>query len=185
MRKYIIRICLCLAVLLTGVTLSSCDENNTWLNFIKNLIGTNTTYVYSGNATYQCLSEPNSDGAYTKTLAEFSAQNVQVQLTTSSANETLATVVLPAASTNGLSISAITISNLTMQSTTSSTTLTVGDNAYIDGTLSYNGKSVEASNLYITEASATSGVITLKLTVYFGEMSEAVNFTYSGKVISQ
>lgn len=185
MKKMIFRACLCMAILCTGVAVSSCDENSTWLNFIKNLIGTNTTYTYQGNASYQCLAEPNSEGAYTKTVANFTAQNSQVQLTTTSANETLATLVLPAASTSGVSISAITLSNLAMTSTTSATTLTVGDDAYIDGTITANGQTLEASNLYITSASATSGVITLEMTIYFGDNAQAVNYKYSGQVVQQ
>lgn len=109
MKKILFRMCLAAAVLCSSITVSSCDENSPWLQIIKNLLGTNTTYTYSGTATYQCLSEPNSQGAYTKTLANFSQQSSQVSLTTTSVNETEATVVLPAASQNGVSMSAVTL----------------------------------------------------------------------------
>ena len=45
MKKIISRMCLCLAILCTGVTVSSCDESNSWLEIIKNLIGINATYT--------------------------------------------------------------------------------------------------------------------------------------------
>ena len=114
MKKILFRMCLAAAILCTGITVSSCDENSPWLQIIQNLLGTNTTYTYSGTATYQCLSEPNSQGAYTKTLADFSKQNSQVSLTTTSVNETEATVVLPAVSQNGVTMSAVTLSGLFM-----------------------------------------------------------------------
>ncbi len=77
MKKILFRMCLAAAVLCSSITVSSCDENSPWLQIIKNLLGTNTTYTYSGTATYQCLSEPNSQGAYTKTLANFSSRAVR------------------------------------------------------------------------------------------------------------
>lgn len=174
-----------MVILFTGVAVSSCDENSTWMQILKNLIGSNTTYVYSGSASYQCLAEPNEAGAYTKTLANFTTQNSQVTLTTTSINETSATLVLPAVSSNGVSISAITLSNLQMTSTEAATTLSVGDGSYIDGTITANGQTLEASNLYITAASATSGIITLEMTIYFGDNAQAVNYKYSGKVVQQ
>ena len=74
---------------------------------------------------------------------------------------------------------------------TSATSLSVGDNSYIDGQITYKGKTYEASNLYITKASATSGVITMQLTLYFGTVNSngaypaAVNVKYSGQAIAQ
>lgn len=84
-----------------------------------------------------------------------------------------------------MSISAITLSNLQMISTEAATTLSVGDGSYIDGTITANGQTLEASNLYITAASATSGIITLEMTIYFGDNAQAVNYKYSGKVVQQ
>lgn len=55
MKKILFRMCLAAAILCTGITVSSCDENSPWLQIIQNLLGTNTTYTYSGAATYQCL----------------------------------------------------------------------------------------------------------------------------------
>ncbi len=192
MKKIFCRMCLCMAILLTGVTVSSCDENSPWLNIIKNLLGTNTTYTYSGNGSYQCLAEPNSEGAYTKTLATLSTQASQVTLTTTSANETEATVVLPAVSSNGVTMSAITLSGLYMQSNGNTTTLSVPqDGISGEGTFTYNGQSYSLSNLYVTSASATSGVITMELTLYFGTANSqgsypvAVNVKYSGQAIAQ
>ena len=164
MKKILFRMCLAVAILCTGITLSSCDENSPWLQIIKNLLGTNTTYTYSGTATYQCLSEPNSQGAYTKTLANFSQQ----------------------------SMSAVTLSGLFMQSTGNTTTLSVpADGINGEGTVTFGGQSYSLSNLYVTSASATSGVITMQLTLYFGTANSngaypaAVNVKYSGQAIAQ
>lgn len=192
MKKILFRMCLAAAILCTGITVSSCDENSPWLQIIQNLLGTNTTYTYSGTATYQCLSEPNSQGAYTKTLADFSKQNSQVSLTTTSVNETEATVVLPAVSQNGVTMSAVTLSGLFMQSTGNTTTLSVpADGINGEGTITFDNQSYSLSNLYVTSASATSGVITMQLTLYFGTANSngaypaAVNVKYSGQAVSQ
>ena len=151
MKKILFRMCLAVAILCTGITVSSCDENSPWLQIIQNLLGTNTTYTYSGTATYQCLAEPNSQGAYTKTLANFSQQSSQVSLTTTSVNETEATVVLPAASQNGVTMSAVTLSGLYMQSTGNTTTLSVpADGINGEGTVTFGGQSYSLSNLYVT-----------------------------------
>ena len=192
MRKIFFRMCLCLAILGTGITVSSCDENSTWLNIIKNLLGTNTTYTYSGNGSYQCLAEPNSTGAYAKTLANFTTQGSQVALTTTSVNETEATVVLPAVSSNGVTMSAVTLSGLYMQSNGNTTTLSVpADGISGEGTFTSENQTYSLSNLYVTSASATSGVITMEMTLYFGTANSqgaypvAVNVKYSGQASSQ
>lgn len=52
MKKILFRMCLAVAILCTGITVSSCDENSPWFQIIQNLLGTNTTYTYSGTATY-------------------------------------------------------------------------------------------------------------------------------------
>ncbi|MGN1255664.1 MAG: hypothetical protein ACI4UA_00695 [Bacteroidaceae bacterium] len=184
MKKIIFRMCLCMAILCIGFSVSSCDEDSPWLNFIKNLIGTNATYTYSGNASYDCMEGTYNPMNY-KRIGQFTASNQQVTLTTT-ANDSQATLVLPAVSSGDISLTAITISALDMTNETSATSLSVGENSYIDGRITYKGKTYEASNPYITKASATSGVITLEMTVYFGEeMTEAVNYKYSGKVVSQ
>lgn len=192
MKKIFCRMCLCMAILLTGVTVSSCDENSPWLNIIRNLLGTSATYTYSGTASYQCLAEPNSEGAYTNTLANYSSQNSQVALTTTSASETEATIVLPATSSNGVSMSAVTLSGLYMQSNGNTTTISVPtDGISGEGTFTHNGQSYSLSNLYVTSASATSGVITMQMTLYFGTANSqgsypvAVNVKYSGQAVSQ
>lgn len=192
MKKILFRMCLAAAVLCSSITLSSCDENSTWFQIIQNLLGTNTTYTYTGTASYQCLAEPNSQGAYNKTLADFSKQNSQVQLTTTSVNETQATVVLPAVSQNGVTMSAVTLSGLFMQSTGNTTTLSVpADGISGEGTITFGNQTYSLSNLYVTSASATSGVITMQLTLYFGTKNSngaypaAVNVKYSGQAISQ
>ena len=184
MKKIISRMCLCLAILCAGVTVSSCDESNSWIDIIKNLIGINATYTYSGNASYECLEGTYNPMNYNR-IGQFTASSQQITLTTA-ANDSQATLVLPAVSSEDISITAITISALDMTNATDATSLSVGDNSYIDGQITYKGKTYEASNLYITKASATSGVITLEMTIYFGEeLTEAVNYKYTGKVVSQ
>lgn len=192
MKKILFRMCLAAAILCTGITVSSCDENSPWFQIIQNLLGTNTTYTYSGTATYQCLAEPNSNGEYTKTLAHFNQQSSQVSLTTTSVNETEATVVLPAASQNGVSMSAVTLSGLYMQSTGNTTTLSVPDDGISgEGTVTFGGQSYSLSNLYVTAARATSGAVEFVVTLYFGTANSngaypaAVNFRYSGQAIAQ
>ena len=192
MKKIFSLMCLCLAILCTCATMSGCDENSPWLEIIKNLLGTNTTYTYSGTTSYQFLANPNSTGAYTSTLADFNAQSSQVTLTTTSASETEATVVLPAASKNGVSMTSVTLSGLYMQSNGNTTTLSVPqDGISGEGTITCDNQSYSLSNLYVTSASATSGVITMELTLYFGTANSqgnypvAVNVKYSGQAISQ
>lgn len=184
MKKIICRMCLCFAILCAGVTVSSCDENNSWFDFIKNLIGINATYTYSGDASYECLEGTYSPMNYTS-IGKFTVSSQQVTLTTT-ANDSQATLVLPAVTSGDISLTAVTISALDMTNETNATKLSVGDNSYIDGKITYKGKSYDACNLYIANASATSGIITLEMTIYFGEeMTEAVNYKYSGKVVSQ
>lgn len=193
MKKTLFRMCLCLAILGTGITLSSCDENSTWLNIIKNLLGTNSTYTYTGDGSYECLEGTYNPMNYNR-VGEFTVTSQYVQLTTTSSTTDMATIVLPAASSSGVSLSAITLSNLPMTSDNTATTLAVGDNSYIDGTFTYNGHTYTAANLYISKASATSGVITLEMTIYFGtanasgeysDYTEAVNYKFTGRVVEQ
>ncbi|MGN0234241.1 MAG: hypothetical protein ACI4B5_07475 [Bacteroidaceae bacterium] len=184
MKKIIFRLCFCVAILCTGFSVSSCDESSPWLDFIKNLIGTNATYTYSGDASYECLEGTYSPMSYTS-IGEFTVSSQQVTLTTT-ANDSQATLVLPAVTSGDITLTAVTLSALDMTNETNATKLSVGENSYIDGKITYKGKSYDASNLYIANASATSGVVTLEMTIYYGdEMTEAVNYRYSGKVVSQ
>ena len=58
------------------------------------------------------------------------------------------------------------------------------------GTIAYKGTTYSAANLYIETAQATSGNISLKMTLYFQDPNKtddyqmAINLTYTGQAVT-
>jgi len=175
----------------TGTSNTTASALGTVLSgLLGNLAGSNKTYNFTGTATSQSLygSYASSSWSFANSNKTNTLNNMAVTL---KAGNT-ATITIPAYTDGKVKYSAINIYNLAMtaNSSQSTTTLTISDNSTIDGTVTYNGATYSAANLYITSATATSGGLNLEMTVYFKKTDgtdycNAVNITYKGAAVTQ
>ena len=197
MKKFFKHTALLLAILSTGTIVTSCNEDTlTYVfNIISNFINTGQNYIYTGSASSQTLqgqegsmtasawrgdyvnkTDDNPTGAY-----NFSG--MKVTLTTGNT----AQIVIPAYQEGNVSLTDITISDLSLTSSADQKTATIDltESSMIDGTLTYNNVNYPAGNLYIEKAVVTETQLELSLTIFFagsteGEYPMATNFTFQG-----
>ena len=179
---------LVLAMLTTGLVTTSCDSE-TLQQIIGMLFNTGQTYTYSGSATSQSLT-----GSYNSGEWHYVNQNHDTQLTNMTVqlqSSTTGTLTLAPYTDGAVTVQQITIYNLAMTAAAdqSYTSLSIGENSTIDGTIQYNGVTYTAANLYIEKAQATSGNISLKMTLYFqaantDDYQMAINLTYTGAAVT-
>ena len=168
----------------------SCDSEtiNQILNeVLGNLVNTGKTYVYSGVANIQCLEGPSSSQ-----LAEIAKGSAQLQVSLKSS--TTGTIYIQGFTMKDIkgngtaTMSSVTLNNLALSTDGNQTqTLIIGDNSSFgqDDSFTYNGTTHPATNLFIERATATSEAISLKMTIWFGDQTDAVNLEYSGKAVNQ
>ena len=180
-----------LAFLCTGSVMTSCDGDDNILTQIINLIfNTGETYTYQGTATSLSLDGSTTSEGWTGNYINSNqptSRTLQVSLKAGNTAE----LTIPAYTDGKVTVNTITIYNLAMtaSSDNSYTVLSIGDNSTIDGTITYNGVTYTAANLYIAKSQVTSGAISLDLTMYFqgsgeDDYSKAINFTYTGAAIT-
>ncbi|MBQ7571898.1 MAG: hypothetical protein IJT19_06635 [Bacteroidaceae bacterium] len=188
MKKVFKSAMLVLAMLTTGLVTTSCDSE-TLQQIIGMLFNTGQTYTYSGSATSQSLT-----GSYNSGEWHYVNQNHDTQLTNMTVqlqSSTTGTLTLAPYTDGAVTVQQITIYNLAMTAAAdqSYTSLSIGENSTIDGTIQYNGVTYTAANLYIEKAQATSGNISLKMTLYFqaantDDYQMAINLTYTGAAVT-
>ena len=188
MKKVFKSAMLVLAMLTTGLVTTSCDSE-TLQQIIGMLFNTGQTYTYSGSATSQSLT-----GSYNSGEWHYVNQNHDTQLTNMTVqlqSSTTGTLTLAPYTDGAVTVQQITIYNLAMTAAAdqSYTSLSIGENSTIDGTIQYNGVTYTAANLYIEKAQATSGNISLKMTLYFQtanteDYQMAINLTYTGAAVT-
>ena len=185
--KKFIRAC-SLCLLLAGAGMASSCDSDTISQIINILIG-GQTYTYTGTATLQCLGN-RTEAGYAE-LSKGTSNNMQVQLTTSTIGAT-ASLVIPSIKVGDVQLGPITLSQLQISPNEAQTQSIISINETtgygIAGSFTYSGKTDEASALYlaVNKNYATASTLSLELTVYYGDdTAEALNFTYSGKIVSQ
>lgn len=195
--KIIRNIILTVGFLCMGGVFTSCDENTLTqlLPIITELFKPGTVYSYTGTANTESLIAGEKAGTW-YTISESEVNPMQIDLTESQSTIKLA---IPAYSEdNKVITSNITISDLvaTPNSDQTYSTLSIGENGImIDGTMTYDGVKYEPAALYITEAIASANYLKLNMSIFFraedkaeGETDDyatAINFTYTGSIISQ
>ena len=190
MKRIFKSIALCLAIAGAGLTTVRCDSDTITqiLNeVLGNLVNTGQTYAYMGSASIQCLEGENSSQ-----LAEIAKGTAQLQVSLKSSTTGTITIqgftMKDAKGTGTASMTTVTLNNLAMSTDSNQTqTLIIGDNSSFgqNDSFTYNGKTYPASNLYIEKATATSESIYLKMTIWFGNETDAVNLEYTGKAVTQ
>lgn len=193
MKKVFKSALLVLTMLTTGLVTTSCD-NETIQQIINTVIGnlfnTGQTYTYTGSATSQSLT-----GSYNSGKWNYVNQSKNTQLTNMTVqlqSKQTGTLSLAPYTDGDVTVQQITIYNLTMTAAAdqSYTALSIGDNSTIDGTIQYKGTTYTAANLYIEKAQATSGNISLSMTLYFQDPNKtddyqmAINLTYTGQAVT-
>ncbi len=192
MKKLFKSALLVLAMLGTGLVTTSCNSETLQQiidTVIGNLFNTGQTYTYTGTATSQSL-----NGKYSTSEWRYINENKNTQLTNMTVqlkSSTTGTLTLSPYTDGAVTVNQISIYNLTMTTAAdqSYTSMSIGENSSIDGNIVYNGITYTAANLYIEKAQATSGSITLNMTLYFqgteeDDYSKAINFTYTGTAIT-
>jgi len=202
MKKTFKLLAIAFAAMSMGTVMTSCSEDGSG-GFLSRLFGlfSGETYYYTGTLTSQALDgSSNGDGwsgsyinatqSNTTGTNSYSAKQITLKSTSSAA-----TLTIPAYTDGNISVSEISISNLT-QTTNEAQTLTTLDidteSTRIDGTLSFNGATYTIGYVYITKADATTTSLDLEMTLYFYgdndkdgsgnvlDYSKAINFTYKG-----
>ena len=194
MKKFFKKAFVVLGIAGMGLTTTSCDEvlNLDWgsllSDIMNNVFTSSKTHAYQGSYTLQHLT---SDGkGYYKAQSEvltFSGATIEASKT----GDYSISLVLPG--TDGIgdaTMSNITISGLEFvkdeENGQVTTKIDLGENSYIDGTLTIDGKTIEASNLFIDATITADKLVIGQASIYFGENAEeAINVTFNGNVVAE
>lgn len=145
-----------------------------------------TDFQYSGASTLEALYGTYEPMAYNSVGK--ATPNLDVKLTVNKktvAESTTAALVIPAYTVGDVKTSELTIANLGITTSGTTSTIALTDNSGFgqNCTLTYKGKSMEATTVYITEAKVVGNTLTLNMTLYYGkEYTNPVNLTYSGAI---
>ncbi|GEM_PF-4388261 len=184
MKKTIKRIALCFAIGSMGLTMGSCDGDDITniLSIVQQLINMNagTNYVYSGTGSSQSLVKSGEE--YQIDGNDSIAAQCQVSV---SSNGATANLVLPAITCGNFQMSQVTFNSLALSVKDNLNYLSTGDNTTANGTLTYNGKTYDVSNLYIVCSLNDAQIAISEMSIYFGDDQYALNLTFNGKIVSQ
>ena len=142
-------------------------------------------YAYTGTATSISLTGSFKSGEWNYVNRNLTTKFTDMKVDFQCGSSTGRLIVTPY--TDGdVTVEQITISELVMTaaSDNSYTTLSVGENSYIEGDIYYNGTSYTAASLYIDKAQMASGSTALEMTIYFQDPNRtddfqmAINFTF-------
>lgn len=146
-----------------------------------------TTYNFSGSAT-GAYAMASSDGG--KNFLYLDEKNIKntLSLTLPVTIGTTAAINFPAMTVNGVNFPATTVSGLSVSTSSTSSTISVGDNTGADGTLTVNGTQYPIYNIVADGVTVTdsNGKKTLKastLQLWYGTPETklyVVNYAYSG-----
>ncbi len=194
MKKSFKGVCLALAILCMGGVTTSCDSESltqVLTTILGNLFNTGETYTFTGTGTSQALTGSINSGKWTYINSSTSNSTGTSNLSSATVSltcNTTANLTLPAYTDGKVSVGSITLYNLTMSTNSAQTltTLSIGDNSSIDGSITVDGVTYTGYTVYLGKAEATSESINLEMTLYFqgasdGEdCSKAINLTYTG-----
>ena len=196
MKKFFKKAFMVLGIMGMGMGTTSCDnevvneiiKNIDWSALLGEMVGNlfngGTTNVYQGKYTLQHLV---SDGKGAYTLESEKLEFAGTGITVTKNRDNSINIVFPG--TDGIGDAAmseaVTVQNLQFVTDEKTGTVTnkvdLGDNSYIDGTLTINGVAYPASNLYINCTLTESQLVVTEASIYFGEKAEhAINVTFNG-----
>lgn len=145
-----------------------------------------TEFVYTGTSNLEALFgtyEPMAYNSIGKATPNLDIKLVANKSTVAESNT--AALVIPAYTVGDVKTSELTIANLGVTTSGTTSTIALTDNSGFgqNCTLTYKGQTHEATTLYITEAKVVGNTLTLNMTLYYGkEYSNPVNLTYTGAV---
>lgn len=185
MKKLFSRALICVSLMVGTLSICSCDSE-TIAAILMQLLETGTSYTYTGTGNAESLIA--NGGSFSRDKKISGNFNVTVKVASTG---TSADLTIPAFTCGSLSMSECTFSSLALGTQNDHNVLSTDENnTTILGTVTYNGQTVDVSNLYI-ECTLDDSQINIKLmSIYFGEPNEAgnypyaMNFSYSGKVVT-
>ena len=186
MKKHFLKV---LAIVMLGAssfTLTSCDEDTlgSLINVITNLIGQQgETYTYETNGTVQW--GPLASGGGYKWNGNGRQLTATIPVTV---NGQTANITIPGFSTDGVAMTDVSLYYLPMTNTGTYTTLDLGDNYTIDGSITVGSTQLAASNVYMYDIRLTSEEMMIgTLDLYFGDnLDYCVHLTnVSGSIVTE
>lgn len=186
MKKHFLK---ALAIVMLGAssfTLTSCDEDTlgSLINVITNLIGQQgETYTYETNGTVQWGALASTGGYKWETTGRALTATIPVTVNGQTAN-----ITIPGFSTDGVVMTDVSLYYLPMTNTGSYTTLDLGDNSTIDGSITVGNTQLAASNVYMYDIRLTSEEMMIgTLDLYFGDnLDYCVHLTnVSGSIVTE
>lgn len=153
---------------------------------LQNFTQRGTSFAYSGQSSLEGLYGTYDPMAY-KSIGKASP-NLDVTLTVNKktiAESNTAQIVIPAYTVGGMTTTDLTIANLGITTSGNTSVIALTDNSGFGANCSctYEGKTLEATTVYITEAKVEGNTLTLNMTIYYGkEYTNPVNLTYVGAI---
>jgi len=142
--------------------------------------GQGTTTNYTGTLSSQLLKKSGTSYVTVNSKGTLATQTATIPVVAG----TMATLTIPAMTIDGASMSEVSLGNLNIAKSGTSSTITVGDNTTAAGTLTVSGTAYSISGAYLesctyTDAGALEGGL---IQFYFGTNKEYVaSFKFSGK----
>lgn len=153
---------------------------------LQNFNQKGTPFVYSGASQLEALYGTYEPMAY-NTLGK-ATPNLDITLTGNKktiAESTMAQLTIPALSVGGETTTELTIANLGVTTSGTTSTIALTDNSGFGAncTCTYKGQALPATTVYFTEAKVVGTTLTLNMTVYYGkDYTNPINLTYTGAV---
>lgn len=190
MKKIFRNIAMCLAIGTMGLTTTSCGDDDIISTIIQelitNLIGQQgQVYNYNVTGSVQKLYKETAEGNYMNGAA---SQTFKAMIPVTVNNNT-ATIVIPAMTVDGITMTNVTFSGLVLTAVGQQyTSMTMSEEGVgVEGTATINGKQYPVTNLFIKDARLTSEQMSMNtFQIFFGENLEyVVSLTnVSGDIVS-
>lgn len=181
---------MCLAIGTMGLTTTSCGDDDIISTIIQelitNLIGQQgQVYNYNVTGSVQKLYKETAEGNYMNGAA---SQTFKAMIPVTVNNNT-ATIVIPAMTVDGITMTNVTFSGLVLTAVGQQyTSMTMSEEGVgVEGTATINGKQYPVTNLFIKDARLTSEQMSMNtFQIFFGENLEyVVSLTnVSGDIVS-
>ena len=189
MKKFFARTLICTMLFGAGFGFTSCDGETiaAIIEQAVSLLQQGTPYTFNGKGTATSLLGPADDNGTYQSDTTIVLNNLTSQVSVNSTS-TAATLAIAGFTCGSLQMEEVTFSNLELGTSSDgkSNTLTVGDNSSATGSVTYNGKSYDVTNLFIECTLNDQNINITQMSIYFGNESNydicVMNITYEGKI---
>ena len=189
MKKFFARTLICTMLFGAGFGFTSCDSETiaAIIEQAVSLLQQGTPYTFNGKCTATSLLGPADDNGTYQSDTTIVLNNLTSQVSVNSTS-TAATLAIAGFTCGSLQMEEVTFSNLELGTSSDgkSNTLTVGDNSSATGSVTYNGKSYDVTNLFIECTLNDQNINITQMSIYFGNESNydicVMNITYEGKI---